>query len=63
MSAMSKDDAEEEDDPPPPSLVPLLHHLAATVVYLAVGYTLWVANQDAPAPAVELSDREKRVLH
>ena len=60
---MSKDDAEEEDDPPPPSLAPLLHHLAATVVYLVVGYTLWVANQDAPTPAVALSDREKRVLH
>ena len=63
MSPMSKDDSEEEDDPPSTSLAPLLHHLAATVVYLVVGYTLWVANQDAPTPAVELSDREKRVLH
>ena len=60
---MSKDDSEEEDDPPSTSLAPLLHHLAATVVYLVVGYTLWVANQDAPTPAVALSDREKRVLH
>ena len=63
VSPMSKDDSEEEDDPPSTSLAPLLHHLAATVVYLVVGYTLWVANQDAPTPAVALSDREKRVLH